>query len=272
MRAILAILISTLATQSNAFVVDLEKLDIRKLNYEYLVDDLAVGVKGIVDGGDFCARDNELYVNRAAGLKERSEYTMTYQIVLKPDGTVDIETLEPTEFESGTLPRLNTSDCDGEYINSMGFYPVASIDGADTFSEWVKKHVISGRDIGNPREQERILREFTSEKSSSQQTSLEPTFNKMFLDQMQSCWIRLSNRTANVSVTIGARFQPDGKVVASSLRLVGYSGGNQSDANVAFQAARRAVLRCQRDGYNLPRNLYDEWQYSEITFDPSVRD
>jgi len=62
--------------------------------------------------------------------------------------------------------------------------------------------------------------------------------------------------------------QSAGRVIASSLEMTDFEGGNQSDANVAFQAARRAILRCQKDGYNLPIAKFAQWKNLEVTFDP----
>ena len=68
-----------------------------------------------------------------------------------------------------------------------------------------------------------------------------------FRNQVANCWsVNVGSRAANVAVTIAMEMHPDGKVVASSLEMIGFEGGNQYNANVAFQAARRAVLRCQR--------------------------
>lgn len=36
----------------------------------------------------------------------------------------------------------------------------------------------------------------------------------------------------------------------------------------AFCAAKRAVLRCGRDGYTLPVEKYDQWRDIELRFDP----
>lgn len=92
-----------------------------------------------------------------------------------------------------------------------------------------------------------------------------------FRNQVGNCWkVDAKSRAADVVVTIAMELQPDGKVIASSLELIGFSGGNQSDANVAFQAGRRAILRCQKDGYNLPRAKYEHWRNVEITFHPSA--
>ena len=91
-----------------------------------------------------------------------------------------------------------------------------------------------------------------------------------FRNQVSNCWsVNVGSRAANVTVTIAMEMQSDGKVVASSLEMIGFEGGNQSDANVAFQAGRRAILRCQKDGYDLPKDKYDQWRNVEIKFDPS---
>jgi hypothetical protein len=45
-------------------------------------------------------------------------------------------------------------------------------------------------------------------------------------------------------------------------------GGSENATKTAFQAARRAILRCQKDGYKLPVEKYDHWWDIEITFNP----
>ena len=59
----------------------------------------------------------------------------------------------------------------------------------------------------------------------------------------------------------------DGKV-QGDVRLVSAQGGDASAQRTAFQAARRAILRCQRDGYPLPAEKYDHWKEIEMTFNP----
>ena len=36
----------------------------------------------------------------------------------------------------------------------------------------------------------------------------------------------------------------------------------------AYEAARRAILRCGAKGYDLPADKYAQWQDIEITFNP----
>ena len=49
--------------------------------------------------------------------------------------------------------------------------------------------------------------------------------------------------------------------------MVGSSGGSDAAANQAFEAARRAVLMCARNGgYKLPPEKYSHWKDVIIDF------
>jgi hypothetical protein len=86
---------------------------------------------------------------------------------------------------------------------------------------------------------------------------------------VQECWVvDVGSQAANVTVTVAMSLDRDGRVVGGSLRRLSATGGNENAANVAYEAARRAILRCQRGGYNLPIEKYDHWRDVEITFNP----
>ncbi|MBY6003240.1 cell envelope biogenesis protein TolA [Salipiger bermudensis] len=86
---------------------------------------------------------------------------------------------------------------------------------------------------------------------------------------VQRCWIvDVGSEAASVTVTVGMEMEPSGRVVSSSLRLIGSEGGSAAAADTAFQAARRAILRCQGDGYQLPQEKYEQWKRIEMTFNP----
>ena len=53
------------------------------------------------------------------------------------------------------------------------------------------------------------------------------------------------------------------------MRQVSVDGGTSGSQSIAFEAARRAILRCGASGYDLPADKYDQWREVEITFDPS---
>lgn len=87
---------------------------------------------------------------------------------------------------------------------------------------------------------------------------------------VQQCWVvDVGSQAANVSVTLGFDMDPDGTVIASSLRMVDASGGSGAAVETAFQAARRALLRCQKGGYDLPTEKYEQWKEIEMTFNPA---
>ena len=86
---------------------------------------------------------------------------------------------------------------------------------------------------------------------------------------VQKCWVvDIGSPAANVTVVLGMQMTPEGKVKPGSLRLISSQGGADSAAKTAFQAARRAVLRCQKGGYNLPTEKYEHWREIEMTFNP----
>lgn len=90
-----------------------------------------------------------------------------------------------------------------------------------------------------------------------------------FRISVQDCWVvDVGSPAAYITVTVGFDMDPTGRVVASSIRLLSSEGGSGSDVDVAFQAARRAILRCQGDGYRLPISKYDNWKSTEMTFNP----
>lgn len=86
---------------------------------------------------------------------------------------------------------------------------------------------------------------------------------------VQNCWqVDVGSQSANVTVVVGMSMDQRGKVVPGSLRLVSSSGGEGVAVEAAFQAARRAVLICQKDGYALPVEKYEQWKEIEMTFNP----
>lgn len=86
---------------------------------------------------------------------------------------------------------------------------------------------------------------------------------------VQQCWVvDVGSRAADVTVTLAMSLDRSGKIVSGSLQMIASEGGDQRAIQTAFQAARRAVLRCQKGGYNLPPEKYDHWRDIEMTFNP----
>ena len=84
-----------------------------------------------------------------------------------------------------------------------------------------------------------------------------------------NCWVvDPGARSAGVKVTVSFSLGLDGKVVGNDIRQLSAVGGDATTQRAAFQAARRAILRCQKNGYPLPVEKYEHWRDIEMTFNP----
>ena len=85
----------------------------------------------------------------------------------------------------------------------------------------------------------------------------------------RSNWIvDTGSQSADVTVTIGLSMNQDGSVVAGSLELIGAEGGSADAQRSAFEKARRAILRCEKGGYPLPPDKYEQWKDIVMVFNP----
>ncbi|MBL4768172.1 MAG: energy transducer TonB, partial [Rhodobacteraceae bacterium] len=84
------------------------------------------------------------------------------------------------------------------------------------------------------------------------------------------CWNvgSLSTAALAVTVVVGVSMTPEGKPEASTIRLLSSSGGDGGAAKQAFDAARRAIIRCGSSGFDLPSEKYGHWRDIEMTFNP----
>lgn len=87
---------------------------------------------------------------------------------------------------------------------------------------------------------------------------------------VQTCWNigSLSSEAQRTTVVVGFDMSREARPVEGSLRLMSYEGGSQAAAQQAFEAARRAILRCGVNGYGLPAESYEHWQQVELVFNP----
>ena len=85
-----------------------------------------------------------------------------------------------------------------------------------------------------------------------------------------TCWNvgSLSSDALATTVTVAVEMSRDGTPVVPSIRMVGASGGSGEAARQAFEAARRAIIRCGAGGFDLPAGKYDRWRDIEMTFNP----
>lgn len=67
-----------------------------------------------------------------------------------------------------------------------------------------------------------------------------------------------------VSVNLAKNGRPE----ADSIKMGSYNGTNDAAAEQAFEAARRAIIRCGADGFDLLSDEYEEWKTITLEFDP----
>ena len=87
---------------------------------------------------------------------------------------------------------------------------------------------------------------------------------------VQRCWNvgSLSSDALSTTVVVAVTMARDGKPDTGSIRMLSSSGGSADAARQAFEAARRAIIRCGAPGFDLPTEKYGQWRDIEITFNP----
>ncbi|MEI4233871.1 energy transducer TonB [Roseovarius sp. D22-M7] len=87
---------------------------------------------------------------------------------------------------------------------------------------------------------------------------------------VQRCWNvgSLSTEALRTTVVVAVSMDQSGRPEIGSIRMVGSTGGGDAAAKQAFDAARRAIIRCGNDGFDLPAEKYDQWRDIEMTFNP----
>lgn len=92
-----------------------------------------------------------------------------------------------------------------------------------------------------------------------------------FQMSVQSCWnVNVGSESAGITVELAFGMEPDGRVVESSITLFAVSDGSAAAQQVAYDAARRALLRCEGEGYPLPEEKYEQWKSTVMKFDPET--
>ena len=81
------------------------------------------------------------------------------------------------------------------------------------------------------------------------------------------CWnppIGVQN-AGDLKVTLLVELNEQGKLIGSP-KLISPSGNPEGVVKQAYEAGRRALLRC--GPYNLPKDKYEQWRQIEVTFNP----
>ena len=87
---------------------------------------------------------------------------------------------------------------------------------------------------------------------------------------VQQCWNvgSLSSEALRTTVVVAVSMSEDARPMGDTLRMLSYDGGSAEAARQAYESARRAIIRCGANGFNLPRDKYAQWRDIEMTFNP----
>ena len=95
-----------------------------------------------------------------------------------------------------------------------------------------------------------------------------------FILGIQKCWNvgALSTDALKVTVIVGFTMTPDAKPEIGSIRMVGAEGGSGGAVDRAYEAARRAIIRCGSAGFGLPAEKYNQWRGVEVKFNATTKE
>ena len=143
--ATLTIVTSLVANSALAFDVNLTWYQAQKMLRKPMVEDLTVGVKGLVGRGNFCVLDGQLFLWGGASLEtDPSKYAGHFNIVLQPDGAFQADFVPAREGRknfSGAFPHNDT--CPDEAVE-IGLYPISSINGSTDMLSFVEYLIKQG--------------------------------------------------------------------------------------------------------------------------------
>ncbi|MDR6263951.1 hypothetical protein [Roseobacter sp. N2S] len=114
---------------------------------------------------------------------------------------------------------------------------------------------------------EAAMKAATSETAQSVGPPLTGSEKGALVLAVQQCWappVGVQD-AANLVVTLSVELTPDGKLMGSP-KLVEPSGTPQGLVQQAYEAGRRALIRCAP--YNLPKDKYEQWRRIEVVFNP----
>lgn len=72
-----------------------------------------------------------------------------------------------------------------------------------------------------------------------------------------------------LGLVVAVSMEQDGRPKTATIRMISSTGGSAGAAKQAFEAARRAIIRCGAKGFDLPQEKYDHWRDIVMVFNPA---
>jgi hypothetical protein len=85
-----------------------------------------------------------------------------------------------------------------------------------------------------------------------------------FKNKIKSCWIVPPLGSTISSISIELFMKKNGQV--DEIKLLSEKKDNNAQASIAFASVKRAILKCEGNGYNLPKEFYEQWKNIKIVF------
>jgi hypothetical protein len=228
-------------------------------------------------GADVNARDNQGRTPLNLAASER----LHEQMSLLLDAGADINT---SDYQRATPLHSSVTAADRVGITLLieaGADATAeNADGKTPFDLANEKISLKGTDVywtlNDARFNQRVIQSAPVTRESFANSNIGPPLTSTELDTFRNavyaCWSggALSSAALRVTVVVSAQMTEDGKPIGTSLRLLAATGGKGQAVTQAYEAARRAILRCGISGYDLPKEKYAQWREIEMTFNASV--
>lgn len=93
-----------------------------------------------------------------------------------------------------------------------------------------------------------------------------------FRRELGLCWnfTALSKDAQKITIVVAFSLDEKARPLHQTIKMISAnSGGVQAQRN-AFEAARRAIIRCGSKGFSLPPEKYSQWKDMEVKFNPSL--
>jgi hypothetical protein len=147
--------------------------------------------------------------------------------------TTSIMKLAPVEMESDVLSKLCFEHLTQDILSNR--------DTEILIEDGVLKYLSNGACL--------LMRYQPIEVQKPKVFSLDKTQAKNLLSEIKRCYAVDLAIPTYVKFQVGVKFTFEGKVKAGEIQLLKHNADSQGEAEVAFNAVRRAILRCQKSGY-----------------------
>jgi hypothetical protein len=96
-----------------------------------------------------------------------------------------------------------------------------------------------------------------------------PKIADVIMSTVENCWSigHLSTMALSTNVEVEMKLAIDRKPIESSIRMIGFEGGDKTSAETVFAAFKSGISKCGAKGFNLSKDDYETWRYLSFTID-----